>query len=133
MKILSQKYAESLYELVSNIEENEIVGKIQEFVSFIIKNKDYNEVEEIITEFSKIWDEKVKELKVSISSAHPLSVDSKNVIIEYLKKKTNSNKINFTEKIDKNILGGVVLRYGDKVLDASLKNSLNNLKNNINK
>jgi F0F1-type ATP synthase delta subunit len=35
--------------------------------------------------------------------------------------------------INKDILGGVVLRYADKVIDGSLKNSLNSLKNNINK
>lgn len=133
MKILSQKYAIGLYELIEKTDENEINDRLKDFVNFIIENKDYGKIKEIINEFSKIWDKNVKELKVSVSSAHKLSDDSKNIIIKYLKEKTNSDKIDFVEKIDEGVLGGVVLRYGDKIIDASLKNSLNNLKNNINK
>lgn len=133
MKILSQKYAQGLYELVSGSSENELNEKLKDFVAFVIENKDYEEIEEIISEFCKIWDKEVKELKVSVSSAHKLSNDSKDIIVKYLKEKTNSEKIDFIENIDESVIGGVVLRYGDKVIDASLKNSLNNLKNNINK
>ncbi len=133
MKILSQKYAIGLYELIEKTDEKEINDRLKDFVNFIIGNKDYGNIKEIINEFSKIWDKNVKELKVSVSSANKLSDDSKDIIIKYLKEKTNSDKIDFVEKIDESVVGGVVLRYGDKIIDASLKNSLNNLKNNINK
>lgn len=133
MNILSQKYAVGLYELAEKTDKNEINGKLKDFVNFIIENKDHGKIEEIVNEFSKIWDKNIKELKVSVSSVHKLSNDSKDIIIEYLKERTNSDKIDFIENIDKSVIGGVILRYGDKIIDASLKNNLNNLKNNINK
>jgi F-type H+-transporting ATPase subunit delta len=133
MNILSQKYAVGLYELAEKTDKNEINGKLKDFVNFIIENKDHGKIEEIVNEFSKIWDKNIKELKVSVSSVHKLSNDSKDIIIEYLKERTNSDKIDFIENIDESVIGGVILRYGDKIIDASLKNNLNNLKNNINK
>ena len=38
---------------------------------------------------------------------------------------------NSTKKIDKNILGGVIIRYGDKVVDGSLKTQLEDLKEKL--
>ena len=37
------------------------------------------------------------------------------------------------EKQNKNILGGVILKYGDKILDGSLKTKLNSLKEELKK
>ena len=133
MKILSEKYALGLYQLIENTNENDLVKEVQGFVDFIIANNDYDQINEIVSEFSKIWDKEKKELVASVSSVYQLSKESKDVIIGYLKKKTNSDSVGLVENIDKNILGGVVLRYADKVIDGSLKNSLNSLKNNINK
>ena len=90
-------------------------------------------VDEIIIEFSKIWDQEKKELKAVLSSAYPLLDESRQLVMEYLKTKTDSKMISLKEEIDEDILGGVVLRYDDKVIDASLKNNLNNLKSNIKK
>jgi len=36
-----------------------------------------------------------------------------------------------SEKVDKKLLGGIVIKYGDKVLNGSLKNSLVELKNKM--
>ncbi len=133
MKILSQQYALGLYQLVENTAEDDLAKEVKSFVDFIIANNDYSSINEIISEFSKIWDKEKKELIASVSSVFKLSTESKDVIIDYLKKKTDSKSVRLTEKLDENILGGVVLRYADKIVDGSLKNSLNSLKNNINK
>ncbi len=133
MKILSQQYALGLYQLVENTAEDNLAKEVKSFVDFIIANNDYSSINEIISEFSKIWDKEKKELIASVSSVFKLSTESKDVIIDYLKKKTDSKSVRLTEKLDENILGGVVLRYADKIVDGSLKNSLNSLKNNINK
>jgi len=131
MKITSKQYALSLYELVFGKNETEASSLLKAFVNLIIENRDYNKVDEIMAEFSRIWDDRNSELAVSLTSARKLESDSKNIIAEYLKNKTGFNEINFSEKIDDKILGGMVLRYHDKILDGSLKNNLNNLKEKI--
>lgn len=130
MKISPRQYALSLYELtVDNNKEN----ILKDFVGFLIKNNDYGKIDEIISEFSKIWDEKNGKLSVNLISAHKLENNAKKNIVDYLKNKTGFHDIEFNESIDSSIIGGVVLRYGDKIIDGSIKNNLNNLKNKINK
>ena len=133
MKISSKQYALSLYELTVDKTETVVADILKNFVDFIIKNNDYGRINEISSEFSKIWDENNSNLSVSLTSAHKLEDETKDIIINYLKNKTGFSNINFVESIKEDIMGGVILHYGDKVIDGSLKNNLNNLKNKINK
>ncbi len=133
MKISSKQYALSLYELTVDKNEADLLEVLKKFTNFVIKNNDYNRIDDIVKELSKIWDEKNGELSVNLTSAHKLENDTKNIISDYLKNKTNFSKINFIDTIRTDIIGGVILRYGDKIIDGSIKNNLNNLKNKINK
>ncbi len=133
MKISSRQYALSLYELTVDKKETVVSDVLIKFFNFVIKNNDYGKVTEIISEFSKIWDENNSNLSVSLTSAHKLEDETKNIIIDYLKNKTGFSNINFTESIKADIIGGIILHYKDKIIDGSIKNNLNNLKNKINK
>ncbi len=133
MKISSGQYAVSLYELTVDKSETVVFDILKKFVDFVIKNNDYGRIGEIISEFSKIWDKNNGDLSVNLTSAHKLEDETKNIIIDYLKNKTGFSNIDFTESIDADIMGGVILHYGDKIIDGSIKNNLNNLKNKINK
>lgn len=133
MKISSRQYALSLYELTVEKNETAVSDVLKNFIDFIIKNNDYRRINEIVSEFSKIWDENNGNLSVNLTSAHKLEDETKNIIINYLKNKTGFSSINFTESIKADIMGGVILRYSDKIIDGSIKNNLNNLKNKINK
>jgi len=131
MKITPKQYAQSLYELVADKSEAEVLVILKTFTNLIIKNGDVNKVDDVLAEFARIWDEVHGELAVNLTSARVLDDESKNTISDYLKNKTKASKINFSEKIDTGIIGGVIVRYGDKILDGSLKNNLNNLKEKI--
>lgn len=133
MKISSRQYALSLYELTVEKNETAVSDVLKNFIDFIIKNNDHGKINEVISEFSKIWDENNGNLSVNLTSAHKLEDETKNIIINYLKNKTGFSSINFTESIKADIMGGVILRYSDKIIDGSIKNNLNNLKNKINK
>ena len=131
MKSLARQYALSLFNLLESESKESWSALIKDWTDLLIENGDYKLVDEIIIEFSKIWDQEKKELKAVLSSAYPLLDESRQLVMEYLKTKTDSKMISLKEEIDEDILGGVVLRYDDKVIDASLKNNLNNLKSNI--
>ena len=133
MKISSKQYALSLYELTVDKTEAIVNDILKNFIDFNIKNNDYGRINEISSEFSKIWDENNSNLSVDLISAHKLENETKDIIVNYLKNKTGFSNINFTESIKADIMGGVILHYGDKVIDGSIKNNLNNLKNKINK
>ncbi len=42
-------------------------------------------------------------------------------------------QVELTEKIDENIIGGAIIRMGDKQIDASVRTSIHKLKQKFNK
>lgn len=133
MKINPKQYAQSLYESLLGKSEEESKEVLRSFVTVLGKDGVLSHEEEIISAFIEIWNQENGELAASISSAHSLAENSREIIKDYLKNRTGAKKIVLTENVDENLLGGFVLKYGSKVLDGSLKTSLEELKTNMEK
>jgi F-type H+-transporting ATPase subunit delta len=80
--------------------------------------------------FDALWEEEHKLLPVDITSA--VELDSKLVksIGDRIGEQTG-RKVELTSRVDPEILGGIVLRVGNSILDASIKNRLNRLRRQI--
>ncbi len=63
-----------------------------------------------------------------VSSATPLTEASRTEIIAIVKKETNANEVVIKEKVNADLIGGFILKVGDKQFDASIANGLNKLK-----
>ncbi|OQX54062.1 MAG: ATP synthase F1 subunit delta, partial [Candidatus Omnitrophica bacterium 4484_213] len=61
--------------------------------------------------------------QAEITSVYPLKAEQKKRLIKTLSEKVGQN-IELKEKIDKEIIGGVIIKLGDIVIDGSLKNKL---------
>jgi len=131
MKISARQYALAFYDSVQDKTEKEIKVELKNFVAVLAKNLDWNKVREIIERFSEIWDKEHGELKAELLSARELGPTAREMVTAYLKEKTKAQKISLREEIDKKLLGGFVLKYNSKVLDGSLKTSLEELKTEI--
>jgi F-type H+-transporting ATPase subunit delta len=131
MKISVQQYAKSLYDSVLEKSEKEIKAVLHNFVALLGKNRELNKAEEITRVFNELWNKEHGEINATLVSARELGPTARETVTSYLKEKTSAKKINLKEEINKKLLGGFVLKYDSKVLDGSLKTSLENLKNNI--
>jgi len=68
--------------------------------------------------------------EAEVTSALPLTDAEKKTVTNDVMKKLGSNaKVSFT--VDPNILGGLVLRVGDKVIDGSVVNQMQNLRESL--
>lgn len=59
---------------------------------------------------------------VVVETARPLSADEKEEILEMVSEKWNTKQVEFG--VDANLLGGMKIRQGDKVLDLSVRAKL---------
>jgi F-type H+-transporting ATPase subunit delta len=78
----------------------------------------------------ELWAEENKLLEVRLTSAvklDPKVVDRVGAEIE----RQTGHKIELESAVDENILGGLVLRVGNMVLDASLRNKLEKLRKEV--
>lgn len=128
MKISAKQYALSLYESVQGkTEKPELKKVLKNFVALLGKNNNLNKEEEILEIFENIWNSENGELKAELVSARELSKSSRETVINYLKEKSGAKKIVLDEKTDKEILGGFILKYNNRIIDGSLRSSLGEL------
>lgn len=71
-------------------------------------------------------------VEAEVTSAMPLTKEQEAALKESLKKKLGSEVI-LTTKVDESLIGGVVIRAGDLVIDGSIQSQLASLSNALNR
>ena len=78
----------------------------------------------------ELWAEENRRLEVRLTSAVPLDSDVVQRVGDEIERKTD-RKIDLESDVDEEILGGLVLRVGNMVLDASLRAKLERLRKEV--
>ncbi len=133
MKFSPKQYSDALYELLEMANEEQVSDVLKEFIKLLDQNGDIKKIDQILDIFESDWDKKEGVVKAEVTSVYGLSDELIDVLKNYVSSKTDAKSINFQYKEDEELLGGLVLRYQDKVLDLSLKKNLGDLKESIQK
>ena len=80
--------------------------------------------------FDGLWEQENKILPVQISTATTLDEATVKQIGDRIAKDTGQ-RIELTADVNPDILGGIVLRVGNSILDASIRNRLDNLRKHV--
>ncbi|MDC0140973.1 F0F1 ATP synthase subunit delta [Pelagibacteraceae bacterium] len=110
--------------LLKKINANELTST---FLKVIEKNKRFSNLASIITQFMNINSQKRGDVLADITSADELNDDQKNNITNQLKS-ILGDKLSLSFDVDKNIMGGLIVKVGSKMIDTSLANKINKLK-----
>jgi len=121
-----KQYAIALYESLKDEKSPEkIERKIFNFAKILKKNNDFKLSPKIIKEFEKCWNKEKGIVILEIKSANPVAEEKKAAIKKLFNAK--QKQVEIKEKIDKNLIGGAVLKIGDIIIDNSVKNHLQKL------
>ncbi|MDK2821278.1 MAG: F-type H+-transporting ATPase subunit delta [Clostridia bacterium] len=96
---------------------------LKNFLNMTIAKGREKAIPEIVTEFRQLVDKENNILPVDVFSAVPLTDEVKAALKERLQAVTKQN-IRLNNLVNPEILGGIIIRLGDRVLDASLKKKL---------
>ncbi|MDR5898871.1 F0F1 ATP synthase subunit delta [Halomonas vilamensis] len=80
----------------------------------------------IAEQFEQLRAEHEQRIDVTVTSAFKLDSKQKTKLATALKKRLN-REISITTQVDKALIGGVILRAGDTVIDGSVRGRLNRL------
>jgi F-type H+-transporting ATPase subunit delta len=97
------------------------------FLKVISKNKRFSSLTSIISQFISINANKRGDVLADVTSADELLDDQKINIKEQLRV-ILGDKLSLNFKVDKKIIGGLIVKVGSKMIDASLTNKINKLK-----
>jgi len=113
--------------------EKAIDGASDEFSNFLALLAEKHRMPAIFrirTYFDELWAEENKRLEVRLTSAVPLDEGVVKRVGDEIERQTDK-KIDLEANVDEEILGGLVLRVGNMVLDASLREKLNRLRKEV--
>ena len=80
--------------------------------------------------YEELWDDENQLLPVQVTSAIELDESIVKNIGDRIGQQTG-RKVELSSTVDPDILGGIVLRVGNSVLDASIRNRLNQLRRSV--
>ena len=102
----------------------------QNFLEALIERHRMPAIFRIRARFNAMWEEENRLLPVQVTSAIELDPDVVNSIGERIGQQTGRT-VELSHRVDPDILGGIVLRVGNSVLDASIRNRLNQLRKQV--
>jgi ATP synthase F1 delta subunit len=80
--------------------------------------------------YDRMWEEENRLLPVQVTSAVELDEQTINSIGQRIGEQTG-RKIELSSEVDDGIIGGIVLRVGNVILDASIRNRLEQLRKQV--
>ena len=110
-------------ELFLNICGKNVSDEGANFVHLLLENRRLSLMPEIVLQFEALKAEAEARLEATVVSAFPLEADQIKTLGNALKRKFGRD-VNLTAQVDKTLLGGVVIRAGDLVIDGSLRGRL---------
>lgn len=115
-------------ELLCDILGAQLKAQQKNLIRILAENQRLMLSPEIAAIFETLKTEAEKSVNVEVDSAFELSTAQQDKIVSQLKKRMG-REIKLTCKVNKELLGGVVIRAGDKVIDGSARTRLSEMAN----
>jgi F-type H+-transporting ATPase subunit delta len=105
-------------------------GKTLDFLRLLLDKNREALLLDMIEYFQHLLDEKNGIIRGQLQTAYPLNERQLDLLNKQLNRITGKTVV-ITERVDKELLGGFIVRMQDTVIDSSLKNQLFKLRENL--
>jgi F-type H+-transporting ATPase subunit delta len=103
---------------------------VRNFLAVLIENHRMPALMRVRREYERLWQEANQMLPVQVTSAVELDEAVTRQIGEEIGRQTG-RKVELTTTVDPDVLGGIVLRVGNSILDASIRTRLERLRKQV--
>jgi F-type H+-transporting ATPase subunit delta len=100
------------------------------FLALLIENHRMPVIFRIRHEYERLWDEENRTLPVEITSAIALDDATTESLGKTIGERAG-RKVTLAARVDPDILGGIIIRVGNSILDASIRNRLEQLRRHV--
>lgn len=118
--------------ITTKIFEGKISKETLNFLKIIIDKRREKQICDIADHFELLYCQHEGIVKGIAFTSMSMSEEQKKSLELKLSKKTGKN-VTLENQIDKSLLGGVMIKFGDRVIDGSLKGKLKELEDSLNK
>ncbi|MER3434990.1 MAG: F0F1 ATP synthase subunit delta [Leptolyngbya sp. ERB_1_1] len=114
-EVLSQVFGEAVHPFTRN------------FIMLLVDRRRIIFLEGICQQYLKLLRQLRQAVLAEVTSTVELNEDQKNAIRDKVRAMTNANSVDIETKIDPELIGGVIIKVGSQVIDASLRGQLRRL------
>ena len=125
--------------IVGAKDKKAVLGKVfaqttsitQNFIAFLVDKKRENELPMVAQQFVSAYDDMKGIAKATVVSAVELSEDTLGKIKSYVVGMLGKDEIELTNEIDPSIIGGVIIKHEDKLMDLSVSKELREIRKTL--
>jgi F-type H+-transporting ATPase subunit delta len=121
----TQEKKDALGQLIEDAE-----ATFMSFLEILIEEHRMPAIFRIRARYEELWEQVNRLLPVEVTSAVELDEQTVAAIGDRIREQTGQN-VELSSHVDSGILGGIVLRVGNSILDASISNRLNQLRKRV--
>jgi len=105
-------------------------AELLNFLELLIEKQRMPEIFRIRRQLDELWKQENRRIDVTVTSAVALEPSVVEKVGEEIERQTGQ-KVELSSRVDAEILGGIVLQVGNKVLDASIRSRLEKLRKSV--
>ncbi len=114
---------EALRTVFADVLETETAG----FLSVLVEKRREDALPGILNRFVRLAEESMGIGRAFVRTAFPVTEDERVQIERKVRETAGFQTLHFTYETDESLIGGIVIRIGDRVVDGSVQNRLNKL------
>lgn len=128
MKFTPKQYAQTLFEALSETDIRDHEKVLDNFVKVLAQNGDLEKYHEIEREFMVFQLEEQGKKHAEVTLARDMKINES--VIDNLNKSVEA-ELEVKKKVDEGLVGGLIMRVEDKLIDASIKEQLKKLSESL--
>ncbi len=105
-------------------------AELLNFLELLVEKQRTTEIFRVRRHFDELWKQENRRIDVTVTSAVALEPTVAEKVGEEIERQTGQ-KVELASRVDAEILGGIVLQVGNKVLDASIRARLEKLRKSV--
>ena len=117
-------------EVISDVCEGRLPDSVRNFITTMADNRRLTLLPAIAELFSDYRHDYERSVEVQLTTAFEMDAEQQDKLSQALARKLD-RKISISSRVDRSIIGGVVIEAGDLVIDASVRGKLAKLANSI--
>ena len=109
----------------------ELNPKVLNLAKLLIRKSRSDIVGQIAEEFESLLNLERGIALSRVTTAVPLTDESRQIVREAIQKITGSSRVNLDERVDSELVGGIVVQIGDHIIDGSVRTRLSGLRRTV--
>ncbi|MGQ9631495.1 MAG: ATP synthase F1 subunit delta [bacterium] len=123
-----EKKKKLLYEVLK--ENTMILNTTYKFLCLLIDKDRLKHLDWIHSEYTRLDNTARNIVNASVITARPLKPELRERIVDALERYTEG-KVLLDTKVDRSLIGGIVVQVGDRIIDASIRGELNRMRSEM--